>query len=322
MPSDASEPIRLRVSASSSTAAAGDTTPETPSAARVHVALVLVQIAFATLSVVGRVVVRDLPPMAFAMMRLVGAGLAFALFSPSTFLPSRMPSRDRLAIAGCAALGIYGNQALFLSGLRYTTATNATVLVATIPIFTALASIALRREPVRPRVLGGIAIAFLGIVTLVGVDAIDLGGEHLLGDVLVTANSMVYSLYLVLVRDYTAKHGGLPVVTWGFFCGALFSLPLGVPQLVGAAASVPTATWLLVGYAVLVPTIFTYLANAWALRFASSSTVAIWIFVQPTVAAVLAWHFLGESLRPQLFVAAALVLVGIAVVTRAPKVAS
>jgi drug/metabolite transporter (DMT)-like permease len=158
-----------------------------------------------------------------------------------------------------------------------------------------------------------------GIVYLVGLDAIDLGGAHLAGDLLVTANSIAYAFYLVLVRDYVAKHGGLPVVTWGFACAALYALPFGVPALAASAASVPAATWLWTLYVIAIPTVFTYLANAWALRFATSSTVAIWIFIQPTFAALLAWRYLGETPSARLFVAAILVIAGITIVTRAPQ---
>jgi drug/metabolite transporter (DMT)-like permease len=288
-----------------------------PRDALVHASLIAVQVAFATLSVVGRVVLAELPPMAFASLRLVFAALAFAAFSPSSF-GRALPARDKLGIAGCAALGIYGNQVLFLSGLARTTATNATVLVATIPIFAAVAAIALGGERPRPRVLGGIALAFGGIVYLVGVEALELGGAHTIGDLLVTANAAIYALYLVLVRGYVGKHGGLPVVTWGFFCGALFSLPLGVPDLIEAAPRVSATTWGWVAYAILVPTIFTYLTNAWALRWATTSTVAIYIYIQPTIAAVLAWQFLGEEPHARLLVAALLVFAGIWIVTRTP----
>lgn len=291
-----------------------------PRDAVVHASLVAVQVAFATLSVVGRVVLREVPPMAFASLRLVFAALAFAAFSPSSF-GSALPRRDKAGIAACAALGIYGNQALFLSGLARTTATNATVLVATIPIFAALVAIGLGRDRPRARVLAGIALAFAGIVYLVGVEALELGGAHTLGDLLVTANALIYAIYLVLVRGYVQKHGGLRVVTWGFFCGALFSLPLGLPQLFAAAPSVSASTWAWVGYAILVPTIFTYLTNAWALRWATTSTVAIYIYIQPTIAALLAWRFLGEEPNARLLIAALLVFAGIWVVTRAPAAA-
>lgn len=288
-----------------------------PREALVHASLVAVQVAFATLSVVGRVILREIPPMAFASLRLVLAALAFAAFSPASF-GRALPWRDKAGIAACAALGIYGNQALFLSGLARTTATNATVLVATIPIFAALVAIALGRDRPRPRVLVGIALAFAGIVYLVGVEALELGGQNTIGDLLVTGNAAIYAVYLVLVRDYVAKHGGLRVVTWGFFCGALVSLPLGLPELVEAAPRASASTWAWVGYAILFPTIFTYLTNAWALRWATTSTVAIYIYIQPTIAALLAWRFLGEEPNARLLVAALLVFAGIWVVTRAP----
>ena len=86
------------------------------------------------------------------------------------------------------------------------------------------------------------------------------------------------------------------------------------------AADVAPTTWALVAYVVVVPTLFTYLTNAWALRFASSATVAIYVYIQPTIAAVLAWYFLDEQPSGRLVVAALLVFAGIWVVTRAPAV--
>lgn len=44
-------------------------------------------------------------------------------------------------------LGIAANQALFLYGLKHTTAINATILVTTVPVFTVLGSVLIGREP-------------------------------------------------------------------------------------------------------------------------------------------------------------------------------
>jgi drug/metabolite transporter (DMT)-like permease len=59
-------------------------------------------------------------------------------------------------------------------GLARTTTTNAVVVGSTIPVFAALASIALGREPVRARRLAGIAVAFGGVAALVGVEDLSL----------------------------------------------------------------------------------------------------------------------------------------------------
>jgi drug/metabolite transporter (DMT)-like permease len=298
--------------------------------ARVHAALLGVQIAFATLSVAGRVLVRELDPMALALLRLGGAALVFValdLARRRSGPVTPMIAQDRLAIAGCAALGIFGNQALFLTGLRYTTATHATLLVATIPVFTALVGVALHRaaprwglgEPARAQVLVGIAVALGGVAYLVLPDALaGASGTAWLGDALVTANSLVYAIYLVLVRRYAARYGSIAVVAWGFTCGAAMALPLGGPALLEDAPSLGAASWALVVYVVLVATVFTYLANAWALRFAPSALVATYIFVQPIVASVLAWIFLDEVPSMRLGGAALLVAAGVVLVIRTP----
>lgn len=283
-----------------------------------HGALLGVQIAFGSLAVAGKVVVRTLEPGSLALVRLAGAAAVFAALALARRDPSArpMPLRDLLAIAGCATLGIFGNQVLFLYGLRLTTAVNATVLVATIPVFTVLFAILLRRETARPRALAGVAIAFAGVVWLVGGAAIELGGRGVLGDVLIVLNSMSYALYLVLVRDLVARHGSVRVVAIGFAFGALLALPIGLPSLLAEGASIEPGIWGLVIYVVLVPTVFTYLANAWALRFVSASVVAIYIYVQPIFAALLAWLYLGETVSPRVLVTAALVFAGIWLTTR------
>jgi drug/metabolite transporter (DMT)-like permease len=300
-----------------------------PSALRVHAAIFAVQVAFASLAVAGRLVLREMPAPALVLVRLLGAGLVFAaLPAPKSRLS--VPLRDRWGIAFASLLGIFGNQALFLLGLRSTSATHATLLVATIPIFTLIAAAVLERERPPPLALLGTAIAFSGVGYLVGAEAFAIGVETLIGDLLVLANSLVYGFYLVLIRPYAARHGSTIVVSWGFGFALLYALPfatlapLWFPDL-GSIAALPglsLRTWWLALYVVLVPTVFTYLTNAWALRYASSSTVAVWIYAQPTFAAVMAWYVLGESLTPRLLGAAALVFVGIGLVARGRAVPS
>lgn len=288
-----------------------ETQPAAPRDLRVHGVLFAVQVAFASLSVAGKVAMDTLEPGALALVRLSGAALVFVLLSLRRPFP-RVPLRDVLAIAGCAALGIFGNQLLYLNGLRRTSAVDATVIVATIPVFTVLAAILLGFEKPRGRTLAGVAVAFSGVLFLVGVEAFGTGARSsALGDLLVLANSFAYGLYLVLIRGLVAKHGSLPVVTIGFVAATLFALPIGLADLVQVAPTLRPGVVALLVYLIAVPTIFTYLANAWALRRAPSSLVAIYIYLQPMGAALFAWAFLGDLPTPRVLVAALAVFVGI-----------
>ena len=54
--------------------------------------------------------------------------------------------------------------------------------------------------------------------------------------------------------------------------------------------------------------------GVWALRETESSQVAIFTYMQPLVAGLLAWGFAGESLSARTAVSAALIFAGVALV--------
>ena len=67
-------------------------------------------------------------------------------------------------------------------------------------------------------------------------------------------------------------------------------------------------------YIVLFPTIVAYLLNAWALGRSSATLVTIYIYLQPLLAALLAWVQLGHGLTQRMIGATALIFCGVAVV--------
>lgn len=282
----------------------------------VHAGLVAVQLGFASHAVVGKLVVRELPPGALAVVRATSAALVFVLVHLARSGAPRVPRRDLAMLALCSLLGIAANQVLFFEGLARTTAIHASLLVATIPVFTLLTSLALRHEAPTWRSIVGAALALSGVVYLIGIEGLAPSAGTLFGDLLVVGNSLCYGVYLVLVRPLVQKHGSLRVVVWLFVFGTLWIAPYGALDLVRTGPEVPLATWGLVAYIVAVATVFTYLVNAWALGRAPSSTVAIYIYLQPIGAAVLAVLILGESLTSRVAVAAALVFAGIYLVVR------
>src|ERR1700728_4317834 len=92
---------------------------------RVHAALVVVQVAFASQAVEGKIVMgpraaggEGVSPFAVAMVRMLGAALFFQAFTRATGTLRSTTRRDHAILAGLSILGIVLNQALFLIGLR------------------------------------------------------------------------------------------------------------------------------------------------------------------------------------------------------------
>jgi drug/metabolite transporter (DMT)-like permease len=279
----------------------------------VSAALVLVQIAFGTLPVAGKLAMEHVGPFGLSLVRVAGATIFFGALVMLR-AKVRVPFRDVLRIAGCGLLGMAANQLLFLGGLERTSATNATVLVTTIPIFTFLVALGLGLERATARGVLGLVVAFAGVLALVKVERFELAASSLLGDAMIVANALCYAFYLVLVRPYVARYGTLPIVAIGFGASTLAVLPFGVSQLDGVTSAGAHA-WLLLLYVLAVPTLLTYLLNAWALRYASSSTVAIFIYLQPIVGLALAVTVLDEQLGLRAGLGTLAVFFGIALVT-------
>jgi drug/metabolite transporter (DMT)-like permease len=294
-----------------------------PGTWKLHGSLWIVQVAFASQAVEGKVAMADvaaggggIAPVALAMTRMLGAAIFFVLFTCSRGLLVRTTLKDKLALAGLSVLGITLNQTLFLVGLRHTSSTAAALLSVTIPVFTAALAVGMRIERASAALVAGLLLAVVGVLWLTGVRAVDRGAA------IVTVNSVCYSTYLVLSRGVIQRLGALTVVTWLFVFGALSFMPLGIPVL---AANVPHWTprsFELAAYIVLVPTIIAYVCNAWALGRSTPSLVTIYVSVQPLLAALLAWVQLGQPLTRRLVVAGAFILAGVAlVVTRPTSVA-
>jgi drug/metabolite transporter (DMT)-like permease len=302
----------------SGTAASLDQAPVTTPATgaepswSVHLALLVTQIAFATLPVEGKLAMGDpygVDPSALAMARMLGGFGAFAALMAWKRVRLVRSLGDIVSLAGLSLLGVVINQALFLHGLKHTSPLAATLLVATIPVFGAAASVAFGRERATLRMGIGLTIALLGIGILTGF------GVPALGDTLVLVNSLAYSLYLALAPGMLAKHGATVTITYVFGFGVLFMAPLGAPALLHGVAVWSPGSWALVGFVVLVPTVVAYLSNTWALARARPSLVAAYVYLQPLIVALLSWVQLGLSPSRRILGAAAAILAGVTIVT-------
>jgi drug/metabolite transporter (DMT)-like permease len=114
------------------------------------------------------------------------------------------------------------------------------------------------------------------------------------GNLLIMLNSLAFSIYLVISRPLLARYRTITVITWTMGLGALGVLPFGAGNLAAHAPTLTVGAWVALAYIALFPTVGTYFLNGYALRRAPASLVAIYIYVQPLIGALLAALLLGE----------------------------
>jgi drug/metabolite transporter (DMT)-like permease len=219
-----------------------------------------------------------------------------------------------------STLGLILNQWLFVKGLSITTAINATLLSTSIPVSTLVIGMFLGTDRTTWRRMLGIALAAAGVLYLIGPGRSDFSAAKRVGDLLIVANSLCYGAYIAVSKDLVRKYNALTVITWIFIIGAVATIPPGLISLSQIQLSnVSWKVWIEVAYIIVLPTAITYYLNAWALARVPPSTVAVYIYLQPLIAFVVAPIVLGETLGARALISSLLIFVGVFIVTRSRR---
>lgn len=275
---------------------------------------------FASLAVVGRVVLPVVPPGALVSFRIFGAAGAMLAFNAVRGGPWIRDRRALLRLAIAGLLGITLNQGLYLFGLKHTTAVNATILVTTVPIWTLIGSLLLGLERPSPQKLLGIVLAGAGAVYLIGPDRLTLEPGVALGNLLILLGMMCFGAYFLVSKPLLTKYDPMSVSTYVMMFAAVGILPVAVPSFATADLhQVTPRIWWMVLYLVLFPTIGAYFLNMWALQRVTSNTVATFVYLQPVFAALSAPLLLNEPLTLRTIIAALVIFSGLGLVLHADR---
>ena len=291
--------------------------PRLTSAAAPHLALIAVQVLFATWPIVGKIALRTVPSVALVGFRVAGAALTLLILGRLSGTLQTIETGDWPLLIVSSLLGLVLNQLLFTKGLSLTTAINATLLSTTIPVFTLLVGVVLGTDRATLRRLLGIALAAAGVLYLIGPGQAQFSSATRIGDLLIVSNSLCYGAYIAVSKDLMKRYNALSVITWIFVAGCVVTVPAGVVSLAHLSlGSISWRVWLAILYIIVLPTAGAYYLNGWALARVPPSTVAVYVYLQPLIAFVVAPIILGESLSIHAVIASLLIFAGVLVVTR------
>jgi drug/metabolite transporter (DMT)-like permease len=287
----------------------------------VHLALLAAQFGFAVFPIFGKLALTTIPALVLAALRVVSATLFLEALRRAAGA-QEVARRDRPAVLLYGILGVTLNQVLFILGLSLSTAINTTILTATIPVFTLLAAVLLGRERMTVPAAIGVVLAGAGALLLLEVHQFDWRSRYARGNLLLLANAISYSFYLVLSRPILSRYSALTIVSRIFLYGSVPIVLIALPALSHfAPTGVTPLAWGSLAAIVAFSTVMPYLANSWALARTHASRVAFYVFLQPLVATVLAVLVLHETFTGRTAVAALLILAGLAVsLSRRPQV--
>lgn len=262
--------------------------------------------------IIGKITLRYMSAYALTSFRIVLSGV---LMLPIYFARPRRSRFDRKDLWNFAVLGFWGvviNRGLFIVGLDYTTAGHSALIVASGPILVLLLARAHNLEKVTRAKLIGMAICFAGVAILVAGEELHRRAGTWVGDSITLGGTFGFALYTVLAKKVARQYDTISMNTFANLAGAIFLLPMSVREAVRLHwASVGAIGWLGLAYTVFVSSVGAYLIFFWALAHLPASRLAVFTYVEPPLAALLAVLLLGESLTKALLIGGVLILAGV-----------
>ncbi|QTA81397.1 EamA domain-containing protein [Desulfonema limicola] len=185
------------------------------------------------------------------------------------------------------------------TGLQYTTASKASLIIATIPLTVILFSFLFLKERTRAGSIAGFALSFVGIGILVAGDPqfkLELKGSFL-GDILIFGAVLSAAFYFIIVRNLGKTQAALGITFYQFFYGSLLYLPAFLIETRNFQwEGISTVSMGALIYLTFFATVGAYFCYNFALTRISASRTSVFINCIPVVTAIGAWALIGETL--------------------------
>ncbi len=285
-----------------------------------HVLLLLPPLFWAGNAVAARAYAAEIPPHALSFWRWT---LALALLLPAGLprvaaaWPLVRAHWKLFAVEGALSVAAY-NTLLYMA-LQSTTAINATLVSASLPIIVVLLSWVWLGQRVSLRQAAGVALSLSGVLAVVarGRPEVLLGLEFTSGDVLMIVATTGWAVYSLLLRRNPPGLDPVAFLTVQIAVGVALILPLYLWEAHGGARmSLDVGALAAIAYTAVFASLAAFLLWNRGVAAVGATVAGLYIYLIPAFTALMAIPLLGERFQWFHAVGTAMIFTGIGLATR------
>jgi drug/metabolite transporter (DMT)-like permease len=256
---------------------------------------------------------KTMPPFIMSGIRFAIAGailLAWRLAQGE-----RAASKPTLQNAMAGIFMLFGGTGAVVWVEQHITSGMAAIIVAGMPLWFVLLDYRQWSHNFSQKlVLGGVAIGFVGVLTLFGADSGQFSEKTIFAILVLLVGCISWaggSLYLKYNTNSQSSmmNAGVQMLAAGLF-SLFFGAATGETQTFSFAA-VSTESWLGLAYLITFGSLLGYLSYVWLLSVRPVVQVGTYAYVNPVVAVMLGWMFANEPFSGRQLVALGVILAGV-----------
>ncbi|MFZ5642686.1 MAG: DMT family transporter [Bacillota bacterium] len=243
-----------------------------------------------------KVTVAAIPPMTLALERFLTAIIILIALLKILEPGSRLNKKD---IPGLCLTGMVGITAYYffqINGLKYTTASSASIIIATVPIFSILADYLFFKSPLSVYKVFCVLLSLAGVF-LVVVDSLSgpAGRGSLAGNLLMLGTALCWVAYNIFTRPMGGKRSLLYIITYQLIFGTIFTLPFALLEM-GSWQPVSAIVMLNVAFQGIFCTALGYYLYVLALKNLGTGIVTLFANLVPVTAVASSYFILKETI--------------------------
>jgi len=258
------------------------------------------------------------PPITLAVVRFIVATL---ILGALTLLPKnrvKLEKKDIFTVAVCGLTGIMLYAVLQNIAMQWTSASSATLIIASYPIITLLMESLIYKIKLSAIKIVAVLIAIAGVVILSYVKAESRLEGELLGIVLLVIAGVVWAVYNFMTKKVVNRYPPITLLFYSTLFGTIFMLPLALIERAQWQAPTLISFSMMMFLGVFCSVIAFLLYNR-GLKTMAASTVTSMLNLVPIFGVFFSWLFLGEQVTLRKFVGGAIVILGVMLSVRKNK---
>ena len=262
-----------------------------------------------------------------AWLRYAFAVSVFFLWSISSraersflFLP---PDRESWVFS--IWLGLLATMAyhlLFMHGMRWTAAGDASLIIPMNPVFTVLLAVPMLGQRISTRMSVGLLIGISGVAVVVGWSPNSgIPIEHrIIGDLMILLAALSWAATSNLTKimlSWEKGYSSLEIVVWYSLTGWALLSPWVIVENWGAAVPEPSsAEWMTIAYLGVISTVLSYVLFAKGIELIGPTAASSYVFLVPVFGVLGGWLLLGEEIGASMILGFVLIVIGVTEVQR------
>ncbi|HHV75137.1 MAG TPA: DMT family transporter [Thermoanaerobacterium sp.] len=278
--------------------------------------LFLTVLFFSTYEVVGRTLTNLVNPYQLNFVRFFIGGLILLPIALKNIKSKniRMTWQDFLLLVLIGLTNVVFSMSFLQLGINMTSASLSAVIFSSNPLFVMIVASFVLGEKLNSTKIYGLILGIIGLV-IVFYKQLNVGGNHLVGIILLVLSSITYGIYTVIGKKFTVKYDSVVMNSFSFIIGSLMLLPILLynkyPVFNLPLKAIPQMLYLTVFVTGIA--YYTYFLGLSSVNTGVGSMV---FFAKPVLASIIASIFLSEKITIQLVIGTIVILIGIFIVQK------